>query len=105
MTLQESKQKLKVIYHDEHGEELNESFDLTRPTQRIAFNKIFSNRIKSKLNLKHAPSIDTLEQALALSQGIPHPDFVIARKNKHFWKIQQRIFDYQGSFRKANQLR
>lgn len=105
MTLQESKQRLKVIYHDEHGEELNESFDLTRPAQRIAFNKIFSNRIKSKLNLKHAPSIDTLEQALALSQGIPHPDFVIARKSKHFWKIQQRIFDYQGSFRKANQLR
>ena len=32
---------------------------------------------------------------------LPAPDFVIARKQKHYWQVQERIFDYRGQYRKA----
>jgi len=33
-----------------------------------------------------------------------HPDFVIARKQGHGWRITTKIFDYQGRFRTAYAL-
>ena len=33
-----------------------------------------------------------------------HPDFVIARKQGHVWRITEKIFDYQGRFRTAYAL-
>jgi len=104
ISLQTNQQKLKVIYHDEEGEELSEQFDLNNPKQRQIFNQVFSQRLKAKLLLEQAPYIETLDQALKLAPGFPSPDFVVARKQKHFWKIQERVFDYQGRYRKANQL-
>ena len=32
------------------------------------------------------------------------PDFVVARKHKRFWNVKQRVFDYEGRYRKANAL-
>jgi len=104
ISLHDNKGKLKVIYHDEQGEELSEQFDLNNPMQRQVFNQLFMERIKRKLLLPAAPYIETVGQALQLCAGFPAPDFVIARKQKHYWKIQERVFDYSGKFRKANAL-
>jgi DNA repair protein RadD len=32
------------------------------------------------------------------------PDFVIAKRDKHKFKVLERIFDYTGRYRKANEL-
>ncbi len=45
-------------------------------------------------------SVDTVLEFQAL---LPAPDFVIARKQKHYWQVQERVFDYKGSYRRANE--
>jgi len=101
--------KLKITYHDEEGTELNESFDFARPNQVKAFNAIFAKRLSAKLNVQLGSTesfeVTTLEQALKLANLLPCPDFVIARKQKYYWRIKDRLFDYQGKYRKANALK
>lgn len=92
--------KLKITYHGEDGEELSETFDFNKPAQRTIFNKLFGRRLA---NSQAPQEFSNLEQVLALQALLPAPDFVIARKEKHYWQVQQRIFDYQGSYRKANE--
>lgn len=108
ISLEDTNGKLKVIYHDEEGAELTESFDLNKATQAKAFNNIFAKRLK--INLTSTLALENLEinnvqQALKLAPYFPFPDFVIARKQKYYWRIKDRIFDYQGNYRKANALR
>ena len=90
--------KLRITYHGEDGEELNESFDFSKPGQRTVFNRIFGRRFANGQAPKVFSSADTVLECQAL---LPAPDFVIARKHKHYWQVQERVFDYQGSFRKA----
>ena len=101
--------KLKIIYHDEEGAELTESFDFTRPNQVKAFNDIFSKRLSAKISVQLGSTesfeVTNLEQALKLANLLPCPDFVIARKQKYYWRIRDRLFDYQGKYRKANELK
>jgi DNA repair protein RadD len=101
--------KLKVTYHDEEGTELNESFDFAMPNQVKAFNDIFSKRLSAKISVQLGSTesfeVTTLEQALTLANILPCPDFVIARKQKFYWRIKDRLFDYQGKYRKANELK
>ena len=101
--------KLKITYHDEEGTELTESFDFTKLNQVKAFNDIFSKRLSAKISLQlgatESYEVTTLEQALKLANILPCPDFVIARKQKYYWRIKDRIFDYQGKYRKANELK
>lgn len=94
------KGRLKLSYHDEDGAELKENFDFSSAKQQKAFFSIFS-RTYSGLAL----SSQSLEQAVETIQKRVAPDFVIARQQRHFWQIEHRIFDYQGPYRKANQLR
>ena len=91
----------KVIYHDEQGEELSELFDLHNNNQRKLFNDLFGRRFANSSEPKQFNSVD---EVLALSQRFSAPDFVVARKSGQFWRVQERIFDYQGNYRKANQL-
>ena len=104
ISLSEDKGKLKITYHDEEGAELSESFDLSKINQAKAFNKLFSQRLSIKLASTETIKISSVEQALSFSDDFPYPDFVIARKQKYYWRIKDRIFDYQGNYRKANQL-
>ena len=101
--------KLKITYHDEEGTELNESFDFARPNQVKAFNDIFSKRLSAKISVQLGSTesfeVTNLEQALKLANLLPCPDFVIARKQKYYWRIKDRLFDYQGKYRKANELK
>ena len=101
LSMSEAKQKLKVIYHDEQGEELNEHFDMQNPKQRKRFNTLFGRRFQQSTQ---PTEFQTLEAVLAVAEQFTAPDFVVARKSGQFWRVQERIFDYQGNYRKANQL-
>ncbi|MGO2136561.1 MAG: DEAD/DEAH box helicase, partial [Marinobacter sp.] len=90
--------KLRIIYHSEDGEELSESFDFSKPAQRHVFNKLFGRRLA---NSQVPQAFRTVEAVLENQALLPAPDFVIARKHKYYWQVQERIFDYQGSYRKA----
>lgn len=95
--------RLTITYHDEDGAHLKEHFDFDQKAQRAAFNRVFSRRIasgRSPLELENAA------QALQLKAHLPRPDFVVGRaqkiKGRPVWfKIQQRVFDYEGRYRTA----
>lgn len=90
-----------ITYFDEDGTELKESFNLDNAKVRFHFNQQFGKRIgngSNPQNFQQASKVELMQQALVA------PDFIVARKQKHFWQIQEKIFDYQGNFRKANQL-
>lgn len=101
LTMSEHQQRLKITYHDEDGVELSESFDLTHKGQRHFFNLHFGRRFNHGLTPKNFTS---LGEVLAVSEQFTPPDFVIARKAGHHWRIKEKIFDYQGAYRKANEL-
>ncbi len=90
---------LSVTYHDEQGETLSERFDLGHAGQRAVFNRVFGRRLASG---RRPMRFERAKDVLTLGSLIPAPDFVVARKNKRFWRIQERVFDYVGRFRKAN---
>jgi DNA repair protein RadD len=90
--------KLRITYHGEDGEELSESFDFSKPGQRTVFNKLFGRRFANS----QAPKVfSSANEVLELQALLPAPDFVIARKQKHYWQVQERVFDYRGRHRKA----
>ncbi len=101
--------KLKITYHDEQGTELNESFDFAKPNRVKAFNDIFAKRLSANISVQLGSTglfeVTNLEQALTLANLLPCPDFVIARKQKFYWRVKDRLFDYQGKYRKANELK
>ncbi|MGQ7298812.1 DEAD/DEAH box helicase family protein [Marinobacter nauticus] len=91
-------QKLRIAYHGEDGEELRESFDFSKPAQRAVFNKLFGRRFANG----QAPKVFArANEVLEMQVLLPAPDFVIARKQKQYWQVQERIFDYRGQYRKA----
>lgn len=100
ITLSVGGSKLKITYHGEDGEELSESFDFSKPAQRTIFNKLFGRRFA---NGQAPRTFSKAGGVLEMQPLVPTPDFVIARKQKHYWQVQQRIFDYLGQYRKANE--
>ncbi|WNN47408.1 DEAD/DEAH box helicase [Siccibacter colletis] len=94
---------LNVTYYDEEGADVSERFRLTTPAQRTAFEQLFirphTRTPGVPLAWKTAADIQR-QQAL-----LRHPDFVVARKKGHYWQVREKVFDYQGRFRRANELR
>ncbi|WP_064662905.1 DEAD/DEAH box helicase [Pseudoalteromonas sp. MQS005] len=95
-------QLLKVTYFDEDGASCDEVFDLANKGARYYFNQQFGKRVgqgQSPIEFISA------EQVIKAQFDLIPPDFVIARKSKKYgWKVADKLFDYKGSFRKANQL-
>ncbi|WP_437213860.1 DEAD/DEAH box helicase [Pectobacterium sp. LFLA-215] len=94
---------LKIIYHDEDGADVSERFRLHSTAQRHVFLQQFL-RVHQRapgtpFNWQHAA--DVIKQQALLRA----PDFVVARKHGKFWQIREKLFDYQGRFRRANELR
>lgn len=106
MSLQASRkqgrEQLLVTYHDEDGAELSErfSFDSAGSLQRLNQQLIARHWRSPGLQ----PQLQTLASVLEAEQLLRHPDFVIARKQGHIWRITEKIFDYQGRFRTAYAL-
>ncbi len=101
MTFCEKNNKLKITYHDEQGETLSEYFDTHNTRQMAIFDRLYSQRLAAQYRSSKASQLATI---LIDAKHYTAPDFVIARKNGHFWKVADRIFDYQGNYRRANQL-
>lgn len=92
---------LKITYHDEDGLTLSETFRFNFKKSRQSFNDLFASRIASGTQSIQFNSLEDLEKFLPY---LPAPDFVIAKKQKHHWQVTERLFDYQGPYRKANEL-
>ncbi|WP_420065602.1 DEAD/DEAH box helicase [Pectobacterium colocasium] len=94
---------LKIIYHDEDGADVSERFRLHSTAQRHVFLQQFlrvhQRALGTPFNWQHAA--DVIKQQALLRA----PDFVVARKHGKFWQIREKLFDYQGRFRRANELR
>ncbi|NRB39121.1 MAG: DEAD/DEAH box helicase [Pseudomonadales bacterium] len=105
MRFSDNKGRLKIHYYDEDGLELTESFDLNHKGQCFYFNQSFGPRFaQGLLNTTQRPYFTKLEELLDKSHLFSAPDFVIARKQKYYWQIQEKIYDYQGPYRLANGL-
>ncbi|GAA5213621.1 DEAD/DEAH box helicase family protein [Corallincola platygyrae] len=89
---------VRLVYHDEDGAELTEKFDFSSAGQRKKFFQIFFRTVSGEpwKTSDAAKLVEQIHQLVA-------PDFVIARQMKKYWKIEHRIFDYQGPYRKAYQ--
>ena len=91
--------RLKVTYHDEDGATLIEWFALETPPQRRAFYAAF---LRDHLR---APASGwqpmTPDEVIMDQQRLRAPDFVVGRKVGRHFQIRDKLFDYQGRFRKA----
>lgn len=92
---------IKITYHDEDGLTLSETFRFNYKKSRQAFNDLFGRRIANGIQ---SVQFDTLEEVEPFLPYLPTPDFVIAKKQKQHWQVTERLFDYQGPYRKANEL-
>lgn len=92
---------LTISYFDEDGLELKEKINFSYSKQKEKFNSEFGRRFsKSTKPTRFTSPRSVVDQAL----GFTKPDFVIAKKQKHYFQVQEKVFDYQGRFRKANSL-
>ncbi len=105
MTLNDEGTRLRVTYHDEDGASVSEIFDFENPRQRSVFNRQFGRRIASG---RRPLQLELPRHALTLQGLLPVPDFVVARKpksrKKPWFRVEARIFDYQGRRRRAGEL-
>ncbi|MBE0457696.1 MAG: DEAD/DEAH box helicase [Pseudoalteromonas prydzensis] len=101
-SLASNEQIIKITYYDEDGASCDEVYDFAKSAARYAFNKQFAKRTAQG----QAPTaFKSAQQVIAAQLQLVAPDFVIARKSKKYgWKVADKLFDYQGNFRKANQL-
>ncbi len=94
---------LKATYFDEDGTSVDERFRLRTPAQRKAFEQLFMRPHQ------RAPGVplgwQTAADVVALQPLLRHPDFVVARAKGQFWQVREKVFGYQGRFRRANELR
>ncbi|WP_289108174.1 DEAD/DEAH box helicase [uncultured Pseudoalteromonas sp.] len=93
---------IKITYFDEDGASCDEVYNLASKGGQYIFNKQFGKR----RGQGQAPvEFKSAEQVIKAQFDLVHPDFVIARKSKKYgWKVSDKLFDYSGNFRKANQL-
>ncbi|MDR5897464.1 DEAD/DEAH box helicase [Halomonas vilamensis] len=95
--------RLKVTYFDEDGTTLAEWFALETSAQRRAFYAAF---LRDHLRAPGASWQPTSPEAVIAEQRrLRHPDFVVGRKVGRHFQIRDKLFDYQGRFRKAAEAR
>ena len=93
--------RLKVTYHDEEGVTLAEWFALETPAQRAAFAAAFLREHLRAPGMPFRPT--TPEEVVAERRRLRHPDFVVGRKVGRHWQVREKLFDYVGRYRKANE--
>lgn len=92
--------RLKVTYHDEDGETLNEWFGLETPAQQHVFDRVFLRQHLRAPGSGWRPG--SAEEAAAEAGRLRAPDFVIGRKSGRHWRVEEKLFDYVGRYRKAD---
>lgn len=92
--------RLKVTYHDEDGATLNEWFALETRAQRRAFTLAFLRHHLRAPGIGWAPV--SAQQVCDEQWRLRAPDFVVGRRVGRHWQIREKLFDYQGRYRKAD---
>jgi DNA repair protein RadD len=83
--------RLEVRYYDADAQSLREYFYLNTAEERRAFYFNFI-RMHNRLPEKRLP-IQSIDDVLKIQQHFRLPMFVIARKQKHYWNIREKIFE------------
>ncbi len=83
-------ERLEVRYYDLEAQHLSEIFYLNNPTDAKVFYYNFV-RMHARLPEKKL-DIRSVDEAIDHLQKFRLPLFVIARKQKHFWKVREKIF-------------
>lgn len=83
--------RLEIRYYDADAQSLREYFYLKTSEDLRAFYFNFI-RMHNRLPEKRLP-IQNIEDVLKIQQHFRLPMFVIARKNKHYWNIREKIFE------------
>lgn len=91
--------RLKVTYHDEDGADLTEWFALETPAQRGTFYAAFLRVHLRAPGARWQPA--TPDEVVSEQHRLRHPDFVVGRKVGRHWQLRDKLFDYQGRYRKA----
>ena len=98
--------KIKITYFDEDGASCDEVYNFANSGSAYYFNQAFGTRL---LAGQEPTYFKSLSQVLDKKAYFTAPDFVIARKmNKNKrgpWKVEKKLFDYEGNYRKANQMK
>ena len=102
MEMTEDARRIKITYHDEDGAEVHEFFRLETPAQQGAFYHHFGKH--ALINRGEPFRAESVASVISQRKKFRQPDFVIAQKEKHYWKIIDKLFDYQGRYRKADTL-
>lgn len=84
-------ERLEVRYYDFDAKHLTEYFYLRNATDAKAFYFNFI-RMHSRLPEKKL-FIKTVDEAIAQRESFRNPSFVIARQQKKFWVVREKIFD------------
>jgi DNA repair protein RadD len=93
---------LKVIYYDEDGAELSEYFRIDTPKQKGGFYHRFVRYHHLTPGMPF--HVESIAQVIQRAGEFRHPDFVVAYKEGKFYRVREKLFDYQGRYRKANEL-
>ncbi len=101
-TASHGRQRIKITYHDEDGAQVHEYFGLDSPAQQGAFYHRFGKH--ALINRGEAFRAGSVDDVIRNQKKFRKPDFVIAQKEKRYWKIIDKLFDYQGRYRKAEML-
>ena len=89
-----------MTYHDEDGETLNEWFGLETPAQQHVFARVFLRQHLRAPGSGWRPG--SAEETAAEAGRLRAPDFVIGRKSGRHWRVEEKLFDYVGRYRKAD---
>ncbi|KEQ16533.1 DEAD/DEAH box helicase [Endozoicomonas numazuensis] len=91
--------RIKITYYDEDGAAVNEFFRLDTPAQQGAFYHHFGKHaLINRAEPFRAKSVDAV---ISQRKKFRKPDFVVAQKEKHYWSVIDKLFDYEGNYRKA----
>ncbi len=94
--------RIKITYHDEEGAEITEYFRLDTAAQQGAFYHHFGKH--ALINRAESFRASSVKNVIQQQKKFRKPDFVIAQKQKHYWQVLDKLFDYQGRYRKAESL-
>lgn len=95
--------RIQITYHDEDGTELKEFFRLDTPAQQGAFYHHFGRQ--ALINRGESFRAVSVAAVIAQAKKFRKPDFVIAlrQRGQRYWQIREKLFDYQGRYRQAEQ--
>ncbi|MBB6523244.1 DEAD/DEAH box helicase [Pseudoteredinibacter isoporae] len=105
-TVKEGKSRLEVRYHDEDGAELKEYYYFENSKQRYACWHYFLKPHRCLHDQFPKAAIDNINAQYIIDRQaqLRAPDFVIARQEKRFSRIIEKLFDYEGRYRRANEM-